>query len=89
MRWTTVIQAVTVRRTMMMPSTHPSSARPKNACGADSRTTRSGRCSMPDLRVDAERLGAGARVRREERADETEQRDDHHRHAVMHADCSA
>ena len=36
-----------------------------------------------DLRVDAQRLGARPRVRREERADEPEQADDDHRHAAL------
>ena len=54
---------------------------PKNACGAESRVTRSGRCMIPTFASMPERLGAGSRVRREERADDPEQRDSDHRSA--------
>ena len=57
---TTVIQAVTVRMLVMMASTHPLNTRPKKACGADRRTTRSGRWSSPTL---ASRPRASARAR--------------------------
>ncbi len=58
---TTVIQAVTVRITMMIARTTPCSVNPKNAWGTESSTTRSGRCSIPTL-ASMPRASARARV---------------------------
>src|ERR1051325_9511968 len=47
MRCTTVIHDVNVSTLMIIARTQPFSVRPNNAWGAQSITTRSGRCSMP------------------------------------------
>ena len=64
-------------------STPPLNASPKNACGADSRTTRSGRCSKPTL---ASIPSASARARVYEMRKvpmSAEQRDDDHDAAAV------
>ena len=49
MRWIAVIQAVTDSSSTIAISTQPLNTSPKNACGAESSVTRSGRCMMPTL----------------------------------------